>query len=316
MPARGRRSGALSRGGTARSRMGRGDESLHDHRQDDDRPPTRKARRAAGDRDDPRGRLSDLMEPATPDARLLAWQRTSCGTTLLYSGMFLLLGTIVVVVIYAFTSVGSVVHVSAGVEAKPFPVGSPGALVVPDIVHQQRSADQGRLLTASWLVLVVTAIGAAVLGWFIAGRVLRPLRQMTEHGPHDLGAQPRRPAGAHRPRQRVQATRRYARRPPRPPAGIVSGATALRRQRVARAPHPAHRRPNPPCRSPSPTRTQAPSELRATCEAPACIRPRAGARARGAAHARLHREEASSSASPSTSRSSPGRPRAHRRRRS
>ncbi len=106
--------------------------------------------------------------------------------TLLYSGMFLLLGTVVVVVIYVFTSVGTVVHVSSVAVAHPTPVG-PGALVVPEIVQHQHSADQGRLLTASWLVLVVTAIGAAVLGWFIAGRVLRPLRQMTDTA-HSISA--------------------------------------------------------------------------------------------------------------------------------
>jgi signal transduction histidine kinase len=103
--------------------------------------------------------------------------------TLLYSGMFLLLGTIVVVIIFLFTSVGTVVHSSSVVDAKPGPagtVGPVGKLLVPDLGGQQHSIDQGRLLTASWLVLILTAIGSTVLGWFIAGRVLRPLRQMTE----------------------------------------------------------------------------------------------------------------------------------------
>jgi signal transduction histidine kinase len=103
--------------------------------------------------------------------------------TLLYSGMFLLLGTLVVVIIFLFTSVGTVVHSSVTV-AKPGPggstVGPVGKLFVPDLGGQQHSIDQGRLLTASWLVLILTAIGSTVLGWFIAGRVLRPLRQMTE----------------------------------------------------------------------------------------------------------------------------------------
>jgi signal transduction histidine kinase len=113
--------------------------------------------------------------------------------TLLYSGMFLLLGTIIVVVIFVFTSVGDTVQVgSSAVVARPTPLGEPAKLVLPeDVVHQQRSADLGRLLTASWLVLVLTAIGSAVLGWFIAGRVLRPLRQMTETAhtisAHNLG---------------------------------------------------------------------------------------------------------------------------------
>jgi signal transduction histidine kinase len=99
--------------------------------------------------------------------------------TLLYSGMFLLLGTIVVVIIFVFASVGTRVHANV-VVAKPIPASPPAKLIVPDLVNQQHSVDQARLLTASWLVLILTAIGSAVLGWFIAGRVLRPLRQMTE----------------------------------------------------------------------------------------------------------------------------------------
>ncbi len=104
--------------------------------------------------------------------------------TLLYSGMFLLLGTAVVVIIFLFTSVGTVVHGSSVATAKPSPqggtVGPVGKLIVPDLGGRQHSIDQGRLLTASWLVLILTAVGSTVLGWFIAGRVLRPLRQMTE----------------------------------------------------------------------------------------------------------------------------------------
>jgi signal transduction histidine kinase len=104
--------------------------------------------------------------------------------TLVYSGMFLLLGTVVVIAIFAFTSVGDVVHVSvskSSVAAHPEAFGAPSTkLIVPEGVHQQRSADLARLLTASWLVLVLTAIGSAILGWFIAGRVLRPLQLMTD----------------------------------------------------------------------------------------------------------------------------------------
>ena len=36
-----------------------------------------------------------------------------------------------------------------------------------------------RLLAGAWVTLVLTAAASAVLGWFVAGRVLRPLRQMT-----------------------------------------------------------------------------------------------------------------------------------------
>jgi signal transduction histidine kinase len=96
--------------------------------------------------------------------------------TLLYSGMFLALGTAIVVVIFLVGSHGSVVGSTSAV-ALPSPSG--GAPIVRDVVSQQHSADVDRLLAASWVTLLVTAFVSAVLGWFLAGRVLRPLREMT-----------------------------------------------------------------------------------------------------------------------------------------
>src|SRR5207244_6480454 len=58
----------------------------------------------------------------------------------------------------------------------PVPAGCPD---IHTALSQQRSADLGRLLASAWLTLLVTAAGSAVLGWFLAGRVLRPLREMT-----------------------------------------------------------------------------------------------------------------------------------------
>jgi signal transduction histidine kinase len=43
----------------------------------------------------------------------------------------------------------------------------------------QFSLDRQRLLIASGIALVVIAVAAAAIGWFIAGRVLRPLRTIT-----------------------------------------------------------------------------------------------------------------------------------------
>jgi signal transduction histidine kinase len=90
--------------------------------------------------------------------------------TLLYTGMFLVLGT-----------------AAFAVRATPRPGVSGGQLVLPapaltqaqGIVVQQQSADLRRQLEASWVVLALTAVASAVLGWFASGRVLRPLRQMT-----------------------------------------------------------------------------------------------------------------------------------------
>jgi signal transduction histidine kinase len=90
--------------------------------------------------------------------------------------MFLALGTAIVVVIFLLGTHGNVVG-SSSVSAVPSP---PGARpIVQDIVSHQHNADVDRLLAASWVTLAVTAVVAAVLGWFLAGRVLRPLREMT-----------------------------------------------------------------------------------------------------------------------------------------
>jgi signal transduction histidine kinase len=121
------------------------------------------------------------MAPRLPRPAL-ARRTARLRLALLYSGMFLLLGTIVVVIIYLLTSTGAAVHVASPtvqLSVTPTARRPPGTLVVPDVVHLQHTADLSRLLTASWLVLLVTALASTVLGWFIAGRVLRPLRQMT-----------------------------------------------------------------------------------------------------------------------------------------
>lgn len=95
--------------------------------------------------------------------------------TLIYSGLFLALGTAVVVVIFVLARSGSV---QASVsQAVPVPAGQPA---VHAVASQQHSADVARLLAVSWLTLVLTGVAAAVMGWFAAGRALRPLRQMTD----------------------------------------------------------------------------------------------------------------------------------------
>ncbi|MBV9607502.1 MAG: HAMP domain-containing protein [Solirubrobacterales bacterium] len=96
--------------------------------------------------------------------------------TVLYSGMFLLLGTILIAVILLFVRSGAVVNSSArAVAVSPSSSGAP----VQDAVTQQHLADLARLLAVSWFTLALTAVASAPLGWFAAGRMLRPLRQMT-----------------------------------------------------------------------------------------------------------------------------------------
>jgi signal transduction histidine kinase len=97
--------------------------------------------------------------------------------TLLYSGMFLLLGTALIVIILVLVWNGDVVGSSSRSVAVAVP-SRPGA-PVQEAVTQQHSADVARLLAVSWLTLAFTAAASAPLGWFAAGRMLRPLRQMT-----------------------------------------------------------------------------------------------------------------------------------------
>jgi signal transduction histidine kinase len=90
--------------------------------------------------------------------------------TLMYSGLFLLLGTAIIALIFFLARTGTSVSVSQAF---------PGGLDQTHVISAQQSAVNGRLLAVSWFALAVSAVASAFLGWFAAGRVLRPLRQMT-----------------------------------------------------------------------------------------------------------------------------------------
>jgi signal transduction histidine kinase len=92
--------------------------------------------------------------------------------TLMYSALFLVLGVIVVGLIVAFAATGGVGSSST---AAPLGAGAPPGLL---LLRSQHSADVTRLVVASLLALALVAGGSALLGWFAAGRVLRPLSQM------------------------------------------------------------------------------------------------------------------------------------------
>lgn len=109
--------------------------------------------------------------------------------TLFYAGLFLLLGTVLLAIVYLLTSRGGAISVAvpSPVIHRQFTLPGGGVVNVPaagsapgqNIVVQQHNADLARLVTISWIVLLVTTAGAAVLGWFAAGRVLRPVREIT-----------------------------------------------------------------------------------------------------------------------------------------
>jgi signal transduction histidine kinase len=91
----------------------------------------------------------------------------------MYSGLFLLLGTAIVALFFVLVRTSTSVTVARAIQA-PF-----GGGVQKQIVSQQPAVLTARLLAISWLALAVSAVASAFLGWFAAGRVLRPLRQMT-----------------------------------------------------------------------------------------------------------------------------------------
>jgi signal transduction histidine kinase len=133
--------------------------------------------------------MGRALRARSPRAWLRASRRTArLRLTLLYTGMFLGLGTALIVGIFLLSSGSGVIHgASVAVSVKPAAVAVQGPGGVPLVVKQrvidataQHSADLASLLATSWLLLVITAIASALLGWFAAGRVLRPLRQMTD----------------------------------------------------------------------------------------------------------------------------------------
>ena len=103
--------------------------------------------------------------------------------TLFYAGLFLLLGTMLLAIVYVAASRGGSISVAAPSVRRQFTLPGGDVVTLPgspqQIVSQQHNADLDRLLTISWIVLLVTTAGAAVLGWFAAGRVLRPVREIT-----------------------------------------------------------------------------------------------------------------------------------------
>ena len=52
--------------------------------------------------------------------------------------------------------------------------------VIESVLVSQHNADLKRLLLISWFVLAITAVASGLLGWLAAGRVLRPLRSMSD----------------------------------------------------------------------------------------------------------------------------------------
>jgi hypothetical protein len=127
-----------------------------------------------------------LRRPASPAARL-AWPRRTVRLrfTVLYGGLFLLCGAALLTITNSLASNGS--GGSSVRAARGAPGAGQQALAqardrIQELQAQLAQASAGashRLLAGSAIALGIMAIASVVLGWFAAGRVLRPLRAMT-----------------------------------------------------------------------------------------------------------------------------------------
>jgi len=190
--------------------------------------------------------------PARPRSRQRLRRRSvRRRLTALYSTLFILSGAALLAISYSWSlSISS----ARSVPAQPSnhqqsPLAQAQARIhqleyqvtgLSDQLHVAESHQS--LVTGLVAALAVMAVVSVLLGWLIAGRILRPLRAMTEAtrqiSENDLGRRLATP----RPRRRTQRPRRHHRRPARPAASRLQRPAAVHRQRLPRAAHPAHDR--------------------------------------------------------------------------
>jgi signal transduction histidine kinase len=133
-----------------------------------------------------------------PPSRLLAprsWLRPPARTarlrlTLLYGGLFLACGAVLLAINYLLSAHaidnghGVRLPTSRAAPALPSaaaqpPAGSQAAAYLAGQVAAQRASDLHGLLINSGIALAIVATLALLLGWYVAGRVLRPVRTIT-----------------------------------------------------------------------------------------------------------------------------------------
>jgi signal transduction histidine kinase len=110
-------------------------------------------------------RLANMM------ARRLPVRSVRLRLTALYSGLFLLCGAGLLAITYLLVDRATAIHAIA--TRSPDGAPAPGAVVHTHLV------DLHQLIAQSGLALAIMTVVSVVLGWLVAGRVLRPLRAMT-----------------------------------------------------------------------------------------------------------------------------------------
>jgi signal transduction histidine kinase len=107
--------------------------------------------------------------------------------TLLYSGLFLVSGAGLLAITYLLVAHRITGPFSVSSESTPpstaVSSGASGGASTHPISEQLRdrsSADLHQYLVQSGIALLIMAAASVVLGWFVAGRILRPLRTITQ----------------------------------------------------------------------------------------------------------------------------------------
>ena len=106
--------------------------------------------------------------------------------TLLYGGLFLLSGAVLLAITYVLVAHATVRAGSVRTVVRGFAVRRPrvdrsalGQGVLASVVRGQRIADLHQLFVWSGIALAGMALVSVLLGWFVSGRVLLPLRTIT-----------------------------------------------------------------------------------------------------------------------------------------
>jgi signal transduction histidine kinase len=116
--------------------------------------------------------------------------------TVLYGGLFLISGAVLLAITYALVAHTSPQHFIATTRPLNPPIPISGEGIVTATHGQQTSqvhwAGLGALLAESAIALAIMSVVSIALGWVVAGRVLRPLRaitvttrQISEHNLHE-----------------------------------------------------------------------------------------------------------------------------------
>ena len=145
------------------------------------------------------------------------------------------------------------------------------------------SYDKRQILIICAIALAVIAVAAAAIGWIIAGRVLRPLSTITAAARRIAASSLHERLALRGPDDELKELGRHPRRPVRAAGGLVRRPAAVRRQRLARAAHPADQGTHPAPGHPGrPGRHR--RHLAGRQPGTARLQRRAGTPHRGAAH--------------------------------